>query len=349
MKNSINKYFAKNGQKTFIKGIIYLSCLLVFHYFNTLENVYGEDKVPEYSRHAAPYFLLVKDSAGNNGYNDYIKEDDIIITTEELDKVPDVKVSKKPVTPDNKKEVKKKKDEGKKSLHSYKVVSEYLKNGKKYEARNELSDLYFAETDKARRIEIKDKLDELNAELVFSKKPSPDAIIYVVQPGDSLIRIASKFNTNYEFIVRINNKHRTSIRVGERLKILKGNVTVLVDKSDYTLTLLLDGHFIKQYPVGTGKSDKTPEGKFVIDNKLINPVWYSPDGIYQFGDPKNVLGTRWIGFEDKEGLYGYGIHGTAEPDSIGKEMSNGCIRLTNEDVEDLFDYVKPKMTVVIQK
>lgn len=313
--------------------IINLSCLLVFHCFNTAGNVYGKDKV-----------LLVKANVEDSGY---IREGDIIVTTEELDKVPDVEVPEKAVAPDSKKKEKKKK--AKKSLHSYKVVSEYLKNGKKYEARNELSDLYFAETDKARQVDIKNKLDELNAELVFSREPSQDAFIYVVRPGDSLIGIASQFNTNYEFIVRINNKHRTSIRVGERLKILKGNVTVLVDKSDYTLTLLLDGHFIKQYPVGTGKSDKTPEGKFVIDNKLINPVWYSPDGIYQYGDPENVLGTRWIGFEDKKGLYGYGIHGTAEPDSIGKEMSNGCIRLTNEDVEDLFDYVKPKMTVVIQK
>jgi len=317
------------------------------HCLNTAENVYGEDKVPEYLRHAAPYSSPVKDIAADKSY---IKEDDIIITTDELDKAEtEDEVSEKTSAGEEKKEEKQKSDEGMKSLHSYKLVSEYLKDGKKHEARNELSDIYFAETDNARRTEIKNKLDELNAELVFSREPSPDAIIYVVKPGDSLIRIASEFNTNYEFIVRINNKHRTSIRVGERLKILKGNVTILVDKSDYTLTLLLDGHFIKQYPVGIGKSDKTPEGKFVIDNKLINPVWYSPDGIYQFGDPKNVLGTRWIGFEDKEGLYGYGIHGTTEPDSIGKEMSNGCIRLKNEDVEDLFDYVKPKMTVVVQK
>jgi len=305
--------------------IINLSCLFLFHCFNTVEDVYGEE---------------------NKGY---ITEGDIIITTDDLDKVPDVEVSEKTVVPDVKKEEKKEKDEGKKGLHSYKLVSEYLKNGKKYEARNELSDLYFAETDKDKQAEIKNKLDELNAELVFSQEPSPDAFIYVVRPGDTLIGIASKYNTNYEFIVRINNKHRTSIKVGERLKILKGNVTVLVDKSDYTLTLLLDGRFIKQYPVGIGKSDKTPVGKFIVDNKLINPVWYSPDGIYQFGDPNNILGTRWIGFEDKNGLYGYGIHGTTDPDSIGKEMSNGCIRLRNEDVEDLFDYVKPKLTVVIQK
>jgi len=305
--------------------IINLSCLFLFHCFNTVEDVYGEE---------------------NKGY---ITEGDIIITTDDLDKMPDVEVSEKTVVPDVKKEEKKEKDEGKKGLHSYKLVSEYLKNGKKYEARNELSDLYFAETDKDKQAEIKNKLDELNAELVFSQEPSPDAFIYVVRPGDTLIGIASKYNTNYEFIVRINNKHRTSIKVGERLKILKGNVTVLVDKSDYTLTLLLDGRFIKQYPVGIGKSDKTPVGKFIVDNKLINPVWYSPDGIYQFGDPNNILGTRWIGFEDKNGLYGYGIHGTTDPDSIGKKMSNGCIRLRNEDVEDLFDYVKPKLTVVIQK
>jgi len=305
--------------------IINLSCLFLFHCFNTAENVFCEE---------------------NKGY---ITEGDIIITTDDLDKMPDVEVSEKTVVSDVKKEEKKEKDEGKKGLHSYKLVSEYLKNGKKYEARNELSDLYFPETDKDKRAEIKNKLDELNAELVFSQEPSPDAFIYVVRPGDTLIGIASKYNTNYEFIVRINNKYRTSIKVGERLKILKGNVTVLVDKSDYTLTLLLDGRFIKQYPVGTGKSDKTPVGKFIVDNKLINPVWYSPDGIYQFGDPNNILGTRWIGFEDKKGLYGYGIHGTTDPDTIGKEMSNGCIRLRNEDVEDLFDYVKAKMTVVIQK
>ncbi len=125
--------------------IINLSCLFLFHCFNTAEDVYGEE---------------------NKGY---ITEGDIIITTDDLDKVPDVEVSEKTVVSDVKKE-RKEKDEGKKSLLSYKVVSEYLKNGKKYEARNELSDLYFAETDKDKQAEIKNKLDELNAELVFYQR-----------------------------------------------------------------------------------------------------------------------------------------------------------------------------------
>ncbi len=184
---------------------------------------------------------------------------------------------------------------------------------------------------------------------MFSRTPSPDAIFYKVKAGDSLVRIAKKFNINYAFIMRINNKSRTLIKIGERLKILKGELSLLVDKSDYTLTILLNGHYIKQYPVGIGKSDKTPVGVFIIDNKLVNPTWYAPEGVYPFGHPKNVLGTRWIGFEDKNDLYGYGIHGTADPDSIGKDMSNGCIRMKNENVEELFDFVKPKIRVVLQE
>ena len=89
----------------------------MFHCFNTTDNVYGE------------------------GEKGFITEGDIIITTDDLDKVPDVEVSEKSIAPDVKKEVKK-------GLQSSKLVSEYLKNGKKYEARNELSDLYFAETDR---------------------------------------------------------------------------------------------------------------------------------------------------------------------------------------------------------
>jgi lipoprotein-anchoring transpeptidase ErfK/SrfK len=56
-----------------------------------------------------------------------------------------------------------------------------------------------------------------------------------------------------------------------------------------------------------------------------------------------------MGFEDKGDFYGYGIHGTSEPETIGKPSSNGCIRLLNEDAEELFKFVMLKTKVVIQK
>ncbi len=301
-------------------------CLALFfiiqNHFATIENAYGENKT---IKPATPDPFLKSE---NNG--DHISEANILFTIDKTD--IEFATEKKS-----------------KSELAQKLIAEYLKKGKKYEARNKLSELYFSENDHKKKSNIKKRLDELNKVLVFSRTPSPDAIFYKVKAGDSLVRIAKKNNINYAFIMRINNKSRTLIKIGERLKILKGELSLLVDKSDYTLTILLNGHYIKQYPVGIGKSDKTPVGVFIIDNKLVNPTWYAPEGVYPFGHPKNVLGTRWIGFEDKNDLYGYGIHGTADPDSIGKDMSNGCIRMKNENVEELFDFVKPKTRVVLQE
>lgn len=319
---------------------------------------YGGEDQPEVkiTGMQQPYLLAKKEEEDGG----YIFEKDIIITTDEHDKKEeqDKKTLQKEAVEkrgkiDSDKEIvdkiKELSREAREKLYTIDMAYEYLQRGEKYEARNIFSALYFAETDHEKRGKIKLELDKLNAEIVFSKAPSPDAVIYYVKPGDTLSRIASEFNTAYEAIMKVNNKSRQLIRVGERLKILNGEILLLVDKSDFTLTVLLNGRFIKQYPIGIGMFDKTPEGVFVVKNKLKNPVWYSPEGVYEYGDPRNLLGTRWMGFEDKGNLYGYGIHGTNDPETVGKALSNGCIRLTNEDVEDLFDFVKLGTKVVIQK
>jgi LysM repeat protein len=307
-------------------------------------------------------YLLAKKEDEDSGY---IFEEDIIISTDDTDKIneqdkkgvaeKDIEIAGKgeQQKKDSEKEVAKKVKEilreAKEKSYTLDMAYENLKKGEKQKARNIFSALYFAEPDHEKRNKIKEELDKLNAELVFSLAPSPDAIIYFVKAGDTLSIIAEKFNTTYELIMKINNKGRQLIRIGERLKILKGEIALLVDKSDFTLTVLLDGHFIKQYPVGIGKFDKTPEDVFIVKDKLKNPVWYSPEGVYEYGDPRNLLGTRWMGFEDKGDFYGYGIHGTNDPETVGKESSNGCIRLSNDNVEELFNFVKIKTKVVIQR
>jgi len=324
--------------------------------------VYGkEDTIEDGVQFEEKPLLLAKKEGGDE---DSISEGDIIITVDEYDEGQDSKqeddsISEKDILnianefyeePEkevseggNNREVK---GNGPNSLNS---AMEYIEKGEKYEARNLLSELYFKETSNENRNKIKAVLDKLNTELVFSMVPSKDAFFYVVKQGDNLGKIASKFGFPYKSIMRINNKSRSIIRVGERLKILLGEISLLVDKSDFTLTMLLNGHYVKQYSIGIGKFDKTPEETFVVKDKLENPDWYSPDGVFKFGDPGNLLGTRWMGFEDKGGFYGYGIHGTKEPETIGKEMSNGCIRLRNEEVEELYDYVSIKTKVVIQR
>jgi len=89
---------------------------------------------------------------------------------------------------------------------------------------------------------------------------------------------------------------------------------------------------IKTYPVGVGKpSTPTPTGNYNIVVKIMNPG--------------GALGSRWMGLSIPKG--NYGIHGTNNPSSIGGYVSNGCIRMYNHDVEELFPKVPIGMPVNI--
>ena len=105
---------------------------------------------------------------------------------------------------------------------------------------------------------------------------------------------------------------------------------IVVNVRYHTLTLYRNGISFKTYPIAVGKpTTPTPRGTFHIKNKAINP-----------GGP---FGARWMGLSATGGSYG--IHGTNNPSSIGKDISNGCIRMYNEDVIELFNLV-PIGTIV---
>ncbi|MBA4601524.1 SH3 domain-containing protein [Thermoactinomyces mirandus] len=97
---------------------------------------------------------------------------------------------------------------------------------------------------------------------------------------------------------------------------------------------LYEGNTVKKvYPVATGRTSKlTPEGTFPVAVKINKPGWKGIAG----GDPENPLGDRWIGLTVNGDLgRTYGIHGTNQPTSIGKHVSNGCVRMQNQDVIEL--------------
>lgn len=117
---------------------------------------------------------------------------------------------------------------------------------------------------------------------------------------------------------------------------------IVVNKSKKILTVYKNGEVYKKYPVALGKeSSPTPDYKFRIINKIVDPYWGGMGGKYKpvkGGDPKNPLGRRWLGLSTEK-YWGYGIHGNSDPFSIGKYISAGCIRMINEDVDELFEYI----------
>lgn len=102
---------------------------------------------------------------------------------------------------------------------------------------------------------------------------------------------------------------------------------------------------IRMYPVGVGKTTTpTPTGFYYVQNKEMDPTWIDPDdtSIRIPSGPENPLGYRWIGF------YGtYGIHGTNRPGTVGSYVSNGCVRMHEEDVEDLYPLVRVGTPVTV--
>ena len=106
---------------------------------------------------------------------------------------------------------------------------------------------------------------------------------------------------------------------------------------------------VSTYPVTVGEEETpTPLGTFRIVDREVDPEWNIPSKlqhkyskkIMQAGDD-NPIGKYWLGLSRR----GYGIHGTDNAWSVGRILSNGCIRLYPEDIEQLFPKV-PKGTVV---
>lgn len=111
---------------------------------------------------------------------------------------------------------------------------------------------------------------------------------------------------------------------------------IVVSIPDRQLALLENGQVVKIYDVAVGAPQSpSPSGEFRIVQRLENPTYYKP-GVVIGPGANNPLGTRWMGLDVKS----FGIHGTNRPNSVGKNASHGCIRLRNEDVEDLFARVR---------
>ncbi len=126
-------------------------------------------------------------------------------------------------------------------------------------------------------------------------------------------------------------------------------MSLLVRKHEHQLWVLLGDVPVRFFPVGLGMNGRTPEGTFEIEEMMPRPDYWPAGGKrVPYGQKGNPLGTRWMGFRDTPEAQGFGIHGTDDPQSIGKDESQGCVRLRNEEVEQLFTWVSVGTKVEIR-
>ncbi len=145
-------------------------------------------------------------------------------------------------------------------------------------------------------------------------------------------------------IARTIVDYETTLKVG----------TIVVETSERRLYLVLaDGKAMK-YGIGVGRDGFRWTGQHRITRVAEWPGWTPPSEMrkrvpdlpaYMPGGPDNPLGARALYI----GSTLYRIHGTSEPWTIGQAVSSGCIRLTNEDITDLYERVKVGAMVVVRQ
>ena len=128
--------------------------------------------------------------------------------------------------------------------------------------------------------------------------------------------------------------------------------TVIVDTGNTFLYLVLNDGQAMRYGIGVGREGFAWSGEQTVARKTEWPDWRPPADMlsrqpylprFMAGGPTNPLGARAMYLGDTE----YRIHGTNKPDTIGKRVSSGCIRLTNDDVTDLYERVKVGAKVIV--
>lgn len=209
------------------------------------------------------------------------------------------------------------------------------------EAHRTLSSLYWERPEL--RPELRSRIDALAQRIYF--QPLPHYMpAYEVQPGEMLQSIGKQHNVTWQYLSKLNRVEPERLRAGQRLKVIKGPFSAVIDLSDYELTIHAYGYYVTRYPVGIGKDGSTPIGTFTVQNKEVDPTYYGPEGVIAHDDPNNPLGERWIDIGNS-----YGIHGTIDPGSIGRSESRGCIRMLNDDVAAVYDLLTVGSEVTIRE
>ena len=201
---------------------------------------------------------------------------------------------------------------------------------------------------------VKKQMADLNQTIIFSPRQFPkDPLggVYTVKSGDRLAAIGTAHEIPYELLLPLNRmSDAKKLRYGQALKVINGPFHVVITKSKFIMDVYLgsaggpQSTYITSFPVGLGTDNSTPTGTWSIKNKVTHPTYFPPEGhagpVLDPNDPKNPLGNYWMGLEGTDGQAvgqrSYGIHGTIDPTSIGKQSSMGCIRLKNEDVEVVY-------------
>jgi LysM repeat protein len=226
-----------------------------------------------------------------------------------------------------------------------KSISTSMDEGRLGEAHLTLSQLYGSpEVPPEQARDITRMLDQMAATVIYSRQHFLEPP-YRVQPGDTLEKIADSYSVPWQLLARINGiRDGQNLQPGRELKVVRGPFNALVDLDKFELTLMLKGRYAGRFPIGVGADQPKLDRTYVVrDKKSLVPA-DGRAGAMPANDPNYPLGKYWIDLGNQ-----VGIHGTNNPQGIGKADNRGTICLGDQDIEDVFGILSVGSQVVIRR
>jgi LysM repeat protein len=185
------------------------------------------------------------------------------------------------------------------------------------------------------------KIGSLNTALIFSDAAMPEKMKHRVANGDLIGKLAKQYGCTQEYILKVNGIDKPeSLRSGRDVWVLKNPVFELtVFKRGNSAVLTLANQFFKRYTIGVGKSENVPGGTYVIRSKVKKSAVPPPEsGEDALGRAQHLFGTRWFALSATGAtpdVKGFGLHGTWNESTLGRQVDAGFVRFRNADIEEL--------------
>ncbi len=216
-------------------------------------------------------------------------------------------------------------------IREFEQIAGLLEKGETMTARERLYYLmeYYPDSSvipEARRI-----VGEINSDLLISKIPLEGKTEYTVKGGDALGAIARRHKTTIDYIMRANGRSSSVIHPGDRLTVYPLEFEIVVDKSEKSLRLELDGLFFKEYPVL--RFALPPQVKPPVKTEVKDRVAWFGDSRVLFGDKNYLKSKKWIQTA-RQGLIIRPFRGS------GSGQQDFGILVAPEDMEEMFTLIR---------
>ena len=229
------------------------------------------------------------------------------------------------------------------SLAEFRAAEKLKSEGKLTEARTALTAFIQKYPSGLHVGEAQDLLGEVNINILLSDYPAPEKEEYIVRSGDVLARVAGKFKSTPELIMRTNNLSGTMLRIGQKLLISHPDFSILIQRKTKLLYLLDREQFFKRDHLLEEKLPAKAPPK--INTRVAEIMAWKNGKRIGLGSPQFLNSTRWI----RLGTPGYVIY--SEPDDSHQILDippppHG-IGMAASDVDELSSLVNTKTAVTV--